>query len=97
MMHFKKLYVDEILKQSEYLRELGNIDSQLQQVLINAGRQKNIYPTLEIKSPFNPTYKNQYNGVYLQLSLGEIKRLITGQYTEDDVDYLNKFANKKVL
>lgn len=97
MMHAKKQYVDEILKQSVAVRELCNIDSQLQQLLVDAGRQKNVYASVAINTPFNPTYKNDTGGVYLQLDYYEVKRLITGKYGESDYNYMNKFANKKDL
>lgn len=97
MMYAKKQYVDEILKQSVVLRELSSVDTQLQQILQDAGRQRNVYPEITIKTPFNPANKNDTGGVYLQLSFNEVKDFITGRYPESSYEYLKKFANKKDL
>ena len=97
MMHTKKQYVDEILKHSTPIRELSNVDTQLQQILKDAGRQRNVYPNITINTPLNPANKNATGGVYLQLDYYEVKDFITGRYPESSYEYLKKFANKKDL
>ena len=97
MMYAKKQYVDEILNQSVALRSFSNLDSQLQQILVDAGRQRNVYPNITIKTPLNPANKNNTGGVYLQLSFNEVKDFITGRYPASSYDYMKKFSNKKDL
>lgn len=86
MMYAKKQYVDEILKQSETIRELDNVDAQLQYILQESGIQKNIYSGIDMSKSTD-----------LQLSLQEVRRFITNQYSSNDYDYLKKYANKKDL
>ena len=97
MMYAKKQYIDAIIQQAKPLQELNSIDAKLQSILVDAGRQKNIYSGIVVKTPLDPQYKAQHDGVYLQLSLQEAKSFILGNYTKDSYDYLHKFANPKNL
>jgi hypothetical protein len=97
MMHSKKLYIDSIQNEAEALRELKDIDVQLQQIQYNAGRTNGIYTEMDVLTAPIPSHKDRFNDVYLQLPLDEVKQLIKGTMKPDDLAYLNKFSHKKDL
>jgi hypothetical protein len=97
MMNQKKSYIDAILKESETLKELSSVDGKLQQILVSAGRKKQVYSGIEVKTAPIPAHKEYHNGVYLQVGLDEVKRFVQGTYSKSDYDYLKPFANKKDL
>lgn len=96
MMHAKKQYIDAIIEQGKALQKLNGMDYKLQSVLVAAGRQKNVYSGIEVKSPMNPDHITS-DGIYLPLSLQEVKNFVRGDYSKSSYDYLNKFANPKNL
>ncbi|MBN3553305.1 hypothetical protein JYA63_03440 [Fictibacillus nanhaiensis] len=97
MMHSKKLYVDSIQKEAAVLQELKDVDVQLQQIQYNAGRTNGIYTEIDVLTAPIPSYKDRFNGVYLQLSLDEIRQLIKGTIKPEDLSYLIRFSHKKDL
>lgn len=96
MMHAKKQYIDAIIEQGKALQKLEGIDYKLQSVLVGAGRQKNVYSGIVVKSPLNLDNITS-DGIYLPLSLQEVKNFVRGDYSKSSYDYLNKFANPKNL
>lgn len=96
MMHAKKQYIDTMIEQGKALQKLNGMDYKLQSVLVAAGRQKNVYTGIMVKSPLNPDNITS-DGIYLPLSLPEVKSFVRGDYSKGSYDYLNKFANPKNL
>lgn len=97
MMYQKKVYVDTIIEESKELQNLNNLVSQLQELQVKAGLKNNVYNSFEFQSASNNTSVDNFNGVYLPLDYNEVKRLVTGQYSSRDVEYLNRFSDKKNL
>jgi len=97
MMHFKKLYVDEIRKQSAVFHEYKDLSLQLETIEVKAGIKKNVYSTITDNTTKMPPHISGYNGYYLALTPNEIQQLINKTFRPSDVAYLDKFKHKKDL
>jgi hypothetical protein len=95
MMYYKKKYVDAILQESEAIQEYRDVDVKLQEVLLAGGRINSIYNVLEVDTAPLKSHLNRHNGIYLQLELDDVKRLVKGTVKPEELAYLNKFSNKK--
>ncbi|MFJ7994288.1 hypothetical protein ACIQY5_19195 [Peribacillus frigoritolerans] len=91
MMKAKADYMETIQKESKALHEFNSADVKLQEVQYAAGRVNSIWTELEVKTAASPDYKDKSNGVYLQLPLDDVKKLVKGTMKETELDYLNKF------
>lgn len=86
MLFAKKQYIDSILAETEKLREVASIDTQLQYLMVAGGQKESVYPAFELSG------RHQ-----LSLSIQQVNRFIANQYTSHDYDYLKKFSDKKSL
>lgn len=76
MMAAKREYEDVIRRESVQLRDLRNLDVQLQEIEVEGGRRPYVYSDLAIQSAANPGDQYRFNNVYLPLSYQEISKLI---------------------
>ena len=81
MLHAKKLFTDEIIKQSDIIREVNSVDTILQEVLVATGNKNGVYTYIEIPKS-------------VHLSEKELTGLIRG--TENN-NYLNNYAKTRNL
>jgi hypothetical protein len=81
MLHAKKVYTDEIIKQSAIIREVNSVDTKLQEILYATGKKNGVY-----------TFYNIPKSV--QLSEKELIGLVKGTSNND---YLSKYSNMKNL
>ncbi len=91
MMKAKADYMETIQKESNALHEFNSVDLKLQEVQYAAGRINSVWTELEVKTAASPDYKDKSNGVYLQLPLDDVKKLVKGTMKEAELDYLKKF------
>jgi hypothetical protein len=91
MMKAKATYMETIQKEAEALHEFNSVDVKLQEVQYAAGRINSVWTALEVKTAASPDYKDKSNGVYLQLPLDDVKKLVKGTMKESELDYLKKF------
>ncbi|MCI2254101.1 hypothetical protein L2D08_06960 [Domibacillus sp. PGB-M46] len=92
MMAVKKAYVEAILEESEILHVYNQLDIQLQEIEVNAGRRTHVYGNLAIESADSFSDKYRYNNVYLGVTADEVKRLIKRQTPADQLEYLERFS-----
>jgi hypothetical protein len=92
-MYYKKMYIDSLIEEGQKLKELNQLDTKLQQMLVDCGRKSGVYTDSAVKS--SPT--NSGNGTYLALSHQEVTRFVSGNHTASDYDYLRKHASLKDL
>ncbi|MFB5196150.1 hypothetical protein ACE198_14675 [Neobacillus sp. KR4-4] len=93
MMYYKREYVNAMIEEGKAIKELNQLDTKVQELLVQAGRKNNIYTDSSVKS--TPT--NSGNGNYLALSHQEVSRFVSGNYTSTDYDYLRKHSSLKDL
>jgi hypothetical protein len=93
-MYYKKLFVDSMIEEGQKLKGLNSIDFKIQEILVQAGRKNGIYTDSSVKS----TATNTGDGrTYLPLSIQEVQRFVSGNFSESDYLYLRKHSSLKDL
>ncbi|MFJ7729277.1 hypothetical protein ACIQXV_24530 [Neobacillus sp. NPDC097160] len=93
MLYFKKQFIDAMIEEGQHIKELNQLDTKVQEILVQAGRKNGVYTDSTVKS--TPT--NSGNGNYLALSHTEVIRFIKGNYSDSDYKHVKPYNSLKDL
>ncbi|WP_413308811.1 hypothetical protein AA0X95_11035 [Bacillus sp. 1P10SD] len=94
MMYYKKQLIDTMIEEGGKLKELTSLDYKIQEILVQAGRKNGVFVDSNVKS----TATNTNDGrTYLPLSIQEVQRFVSGNFSETDYKYLRSHSSLKDL